>query len=257
MEESKETNVSLKLLIDTESHRVLFAEADKNFIDFLFHILALPVGTFIALLTKQGMVGSLGNIYESIENLNITYLQPNLNKETLLKPKVHIPGGGTGVPLLLPNVESSSSSLKFYKCAGSDRPCVIVVGNQSNNCKDYVADDNRAICPSCEKVMSHELNFVPSPRATNAGSSSSEEGYVKGVVSYMVMDDLVVKPMSTISSITLLNSFNVKDLGALEEKVIHLGIDEGVKLLKASLRSKNVLTDVFLPMLKVEIESVL
>ncbi|KAF3950795.1 hypothetical protein CMV_023493 [Castanea mollissima] len=211
---------------NTESHRVLFAEADKNFIDFLFHILALPVGTFIALLTKQGMVGSLGNIYESIENLNITYLQPNLNKETLLKPKVHIPGGG---------------------------PFIV----DGNDCKDYVADDNRAICPSCEKVMSHKLNFVPSPRATNAGSSSSEGGYVKGVVTYMVMDDLVVKPMSTISSITLLNSFNVKDLGALEEKVIHLGIDEGVKLLKASLRSKNVLTDVFLPMLKVEIESVL
>nr|XP_023913540.1 uncharacterized protein LOC112025105 [Quercus suber] len=105
--------------------------------------------------------------------------------------------------------------------------------------------------------MNHELDFVHSPSATNEGSSFSEGGYVKGVVTYMVMDDLVVKPMSTISSITLLNRFNVKDVGALEEKVIHLGIDEGVKLLKASLQSKNVLTDVFLPMLKVEIESVM
>ena len=59
----EETNVSLKLLIDTESKRVLFAEAGKDFIDFLFHILALPVGTFIPLLKKQGMVGSLGSIY--------------------------------------------------------------------------------------------------------------------------------------------------------------------------------------------------
>ncbi|XP_030931604.1 uncharacterized protein LOC115957494 [Quercus lobata] len=259
----EEANVSLKLLIDTESQRVLFAEADKNFIDFLFHILALPVGTFIALLTKQGMVGSLGNIYESIENLNITYLQPNLNKETLLKPKVHISGGGTGVPLLLPNVESSSStSLKFYKCAGNNRSVISspfggVQTVRGGDCINYVANDNRAICPSCKNVMNHELNFVHSPSATNAGSSSSEGGYVKGVVTYMVMDDLVVKPMSTISSITLLNRFNVKDVGALEEKVVHLGIDEGVKLLKASLQSKNVLTDVFLPMLKVEIESVM
>ena len=183
----EETNVSLKLLIDTESQRVLFAEADKNFIDFLFHILALPVGTFIELLTKQGMVGSLGNIYESIENLNITYLQPNLNKETLLKPKVHISGAGTGVPLLLPNVESSSStSLKFYKCAGSNRfrhDGGIIIGSNCNNC-NYVANDNRAICPSCNNVMNHELNFVHSPSATNAGSSSSEGGYVKGVVTY-------------------------------------------------------------------------
>jgi hypothetical protein len=72
----EETNVSLKLLIDTESQRVLFAEAGKEFIDFLFHILALPVGTFIPLLKNQGTVGSFGNIYESIENLSITYLQP-------------------------------------------------------------------------------------------------------------------------------------------------------------------------------------
>nr|XP_023907210.1 uncharacterized protein LOC112018912 [Quercus suber]POF17441.1 hypothetical protein CFP56_67128 [Quercus suber] len=248
MEESQETNVSLKLLIDTESHRVLFAEADKNFIDFLFHILALPVGTFIALLTKQGMVGSLGNIYESIENLSITYIQPNLNKETLLKPKVHISGGGIGVPLLLPNVESSStSSKKWYRCSRT----------YNSSCYSYVTHDDRAICPSCKNVMNNELNFVHPPSATNAGSSSSEGGYVKGVVTYMVMDDLVVKPMSTISSLTLLNRFNVKDVGALEEKVVRLGIDEGVKLLKTSLRSKNVLTDVFLPMLKVEIESVM
>ena len=46
------------------------------------------------------------------------------------------------------------------------------------------------------------------------------------VVTYMVMDDLVVKPMSTISCVTLLNRFNVKDVGVLEEKVVDLGIDE-------------------------------
>ncbi|XP_065631891.1 uncharacterized protein LOC112018909 isoform X2 [Quercus suber] len=68
----------------------------------------------------------------------------------------------------------------------------------------------------------------------------------------MVMDDLVVKPMSSISCVTLLNRFNVKDVGVLEEKVVDLGIDDGVKLLKASLQSKTVLTDVLLPLLKPE-----
>ncbi|KAK7825875.1 hypothetical protein CFP56_032696 [Quercus suber] len=66
-----ETNVNLKLLINTESHGVLLAEAGKDFIDFLIHIVALPVGTFILLLKKQGMVGSLGSIYESIENMSM------------------------------------------------------------------------------------------------------------------------------------------------------------------------------------------
>ena len=50
---------------------------------------------------------------------------------------------------------------------------------------------------------------------------------MKGLVSYMVMDDLEVKPMSIISiTITLLNTFNIKKIGALEEKVVCLGMDE-------------------------------
>ena len=45
---------------------------------------------------------------------------------------------------------------------------------------------------------------------------NDESGYVKGVVTYVVMDDLVVKPMSTTS----------KEISALEERVVHLGMDE-------------------------------
>ena len=55
---------------------------------------------------------------------------------------------------------------------------------------------------------------------------NDEGGYVKGVVTYVVMDDLVVKPMSTTSNITLLQKFNVKEISALEERVVHLGMDE-------------------------------
>lgn len=73
--------------------------------------------------------------------------------------------------------------------------------------------------------MSRELNFVDPPSSINPGSSR-EGGYVKGVVTYMVMDNLVVNPMSTISGITLLNNFNVKEVGNLEEKVVDLGMDE-------------------------------
>ncbi|KAM3698142.1 hypothetical protein ACB098_06G166600 [Castanea mollissima] len=179
------TKVSLKLLIDSKSQRVLFAEAGKEFVDFLITILALPVGTVIRLLKKQGM--------------------------TLLKPKLYISGGGV-VPLQLPNIESSTSR-KFYRC---------VQGHA------YVSDDRTTTCPSCTSssmTMTSELTYVDLRSGNNSGSSSVG-GYVKGVVTYMVMDDLVVKPMSTISSITLLNNFNVKDVGALEEKVVDLGMEE-------------------------------
>lgn len=58
------------------------------------------------------------------------------------------------------------------------------------------------------------------------GKSSEGRGFVRGVVTYMVMDDLEVMPMSTISSIALLTKFNVRDVGALEEKVVKVGVEE-------------------------------
>ncbi|CAK9181205.1 unnamed protein product [Ilex paraguariensis] len=48
------------------------------------------------------------------------------------------------------------------------------------------------------------------------------EGFVKGLVTYMVVDGLVVQLMSTISCINVLNKFNVKEVGAL----VDLGMDK-------------------------------
>ncbi|KAI3748688.1 hypothetical protein L6452_11947 [Arctium lappa] len=225
---SASSKVSLKLLIHKKTKKVLFAEANKQFVDFLFHILSLPVGTVIRLLKKNSMVGSLGNVYDSIENLNESYMQPNQSKDSILNPK--IANNGAHVPLIsLPDDDDVSMVRKYYKCYYHS----------------YVANDLAAVCPECKACMNTELSYV-------AGAVAVEEtaeggGFVKGgVVTYMIMDDLVVKPMSTISSITLLNKFKVKEIGCLEEKVVSLEMKEGLKLLKASLQSKNVLTSVFL-----------
>ncbi|KAL1079895.1 hypothetical protein V6Z11_D10G251000 [Gossypium hirsutum] len=223
-----ENTVSLKLLVESTSQRVLFAEAGKDFVDFLFNILSFPVGTVIWLLKKQEMVA---------------------NKDTLLKPIASI--NAANVPPLLPTTESSKS-IEIYMCDQS-------YYNQS--CGLYVSYDSKSICPSCNGVMK-EIATVVNPEKKDSpiytslqldnlvgiqlNSSTIEGGYVKGVITYMIMDDLVVRPMSAISCITLLNRFNIKDVGVLEEKTTDIGVNEGVKLLKASLQSKTVLTDVFI-----------
>ncbi|KAL3717838.1 hypothetical protein ACJRO7_003046 [Eucalyptus globulus] len=158
---------------------VLFAEAGKDFVDFLFHCLALPVGTVISFLTNVGATGSLVSLYKSIENLNDIYLKPN-QKEALCS-----------------NTSTSS-------------------------CNYYVTDAPSAKCPYCGCSMSTKLSWF-------------KGGYMKGVVTYMVMDDLVVKPMSTISCITLINKFNVWEIGDLEEKVTDFGMDECYNLRKVHL----------------------
>ncbi|XP_075670309.1 uncharacterized protein LOC142640102 [Castanea sativa] len=196
------SKVSLKLMIDTkESCRVVYAEAGKDFVDFLLNIVTLPIGTFIPLLNRE-MVSSLGNIYDSFANLSTTYLRPNVNKDFLLSPKAYFSSGTAGFPLQLPNVESSR---KLYKC------CLNV-------------SERKALC-GCGYSMSQESKYTGTPSANDPYSSNVGD-YVKGKVTYLVMDDLVVKPLSTTSLATLLNKFNVKDIGALQEKVVDLGVDE-------------------------------
>ncbi|CAN1284278.1 hypothetical protein LINPERPRIM_LOCUS18571 [Linum perenne] len=161
------SKVTLKLLIDKRTNRVVYGEAGKDFVDFLFTILSLPLGTATKLLSKENkMVGTLGNLYRSIEELSDTYIQPRQRKDRVLNPSV------------------------LY-------------------------------CPE-------------------------EGGFVKGAVPYMVMDNLEVKPMLTMSIMALFNKMNIKEVGSIEEKVIELGMAEGLSLLKASLQTESVLTTVFL-----------
>ncbi|CAN0897998.1 hypothetical protein LINGRAHAP2_LOCUS19451 [Linum grandiflorum] len=231
------SKVTLKLLIDWKNKRVLFAEAGKEFVDFLFTLLSLPLGTVIKLLSKTQMVGCLGNLYKSIEELSDTFIQPSQSKDSVLNPKIL--SSTTDANLLLTGCDNSGTSAtrKFYACSYSSQ-------------HRSVADNPQAICPNCNRRMSTEVSFVETAAnaGDNGGGNQNNEGggFVKGVVTYMVMDDLEVKPMSTISSITLLHKFNIQQVGALEEKVITVGMDEGLKLLKASLQSKTVLTIVFL-----------
>ncbi|KAL5734791.1 hypothetical protein ACOSP7_032652 [Xanthoceras sorbifolium] len=230
-EAASSSSVKLKLLIDTKAQKVLFAEASKDFVDFLIYLLSLPVGTVIRLLKDSSLVGSLCKLYESIENLHETYIQQNQNKDSLLNPRAPI--CDTEIPLLLVSDYELDTTRKLYTC---------------DSHRKYVADLPNLDCPSCTRKMGLEMSYVAPPTANNGGSGGGmvERGFVKGVVTYMVMDDLEVKPMSTISSITLLNKFNVKDVGALDEKDVEFGLDEVLKLLKASMECKTVLTSVFL-----------
>ncbi|XP_021866975.2 uncharacterized protein [Spinacia oleracea] len=244
------SKVSLKLLIDTKANRVLFAEANKEFVDFLFHIMSLPVGTIVKLLGVKGMVGGLGLLYESIGSLGNDYLQDNLDRDSVLNPKT-----AASVPFLSLNDAPPSDSKKYYyRCCstnGVGRHCRndYYAGYNHNlnkkECHDYVTDNPEATCPGCNSKMSTQVTYVaPESSSETVVWSSKTDGYVKGVVTYMVMDNLEVKPMSTISSITFLNKFNIIDIASVAEKEIQLNLHEGVAILKAALETQAVLTTI-------------
>ncbi|PPR84204.1 hypothetical protein GOBAR_AA36511 [Gossypium barbadense] len=158
---------------------------EKILLIFSFNILLLPVGTVIRLLTQEGIVGCLGNLYKSIEKLGVAYILSTTNK---------------------------------------DLPMVVW-----------------SICPSCFGAMNFPETLVnPQNKVSISSSAANEGGYVKGVITYIIMDDLAVTPMSTISSIAMLSKFNVKQVDALEEKMVDVGINERLGLL-ATVQCYNLL----------------
>ncbi|CAN1269328.1 hypothetical protein LINPERPRIM_LOCUS13546 [Linum perenne] len=161
------SKVTLKLLIDNKKNKVLFAEAGKEFIDFLFTLLLFPLGTMIKLLSKKKMVGCLGNLYQSIEDLSDTFIESNSNKDTVLNPKAPFCMTADS-PLLLTDSDGGSSSTSatrtFYMC-----PTYYL----------NVADDQNAVCPQCANRMIVVVPYVAPPAVKK---SDQKCGFVKGVV---------------------------------------------------------------------------
>jgi hypothetical protein len=192
--------ISLKLLVDKSSNKVLFAEAGKEFVDFLFGLIHIPIGSIMGLLWSHGIAGpgSLSSVYESIQNLDPTCLHQT--KEELLMPEAAFPSNTHPPPLLLNFVPPKQQ-------AGVDDE------------KQYFSSETR--------FGSHAVDLESLIHSSVLKKSADEAmvtGYVKGVATFMVMDDLMVKPMSTITSITLLNTFNVKDVSLLQEKTLNIDI---------------------------------
>ncbi|KQK02225.2 hypothetical protein BRADI_2g00052v3, partial [Brachypodium distachyon] len=206
------TPITLKLLVDTKAKRVLFAEAGKDAVDFLLALLTLPVGTVAKLLPDSGVA----NIYASAESLDPAYVQSAAVHGALLR---------TNMPLLLRPCSYTTAPPRRQRL-GTVRPII-------------------SWPPLLRTARSRTT--APVTAAALAPAAAAAAGSCGGAVTYTVMDDLTVAPMSNISCMALISKLNGEDKGlVVEEKSVQIGYQEGVEILKASLRSKTVLTDVFL-----------
>ena len=59
-----------------------------------------------------------------------------------------------------------------------------------------------------------------------ADAVADSTGFVQGVITCILMDDLMATLVSMISSITLLNKFNIKGVNSLEKHTVNLGREE-------------------------------
>jgi hypothetical protein len=207
--------MSMNLLVDTKSNRVLYAEAGKDVVDFLFLLLTLPLGRADRLLrTVDGSVGSIGNLYASVEGLEAKYICLANAKDALLTP-AGLCESGKLVELL--NAMAPAVTTQIFWCSSnlSSYP----------SCRNYVTMASGTPCGYCGAKMTTPLNLV-GPIGGGVTPAVAAAGFVQQIVTYTVMDDLKVSHTPTISGITLLNTFGITDIRSLQEKTVQLGYAE-------------------------------
>ncbi|KAF7067068.1 hypothetical protein CFC21_072987 [Triticum aestivum] len=259
----------MKLLVDRRSRRVLYAEARKDAVDFLIGLLRVPAGLAARVIAKHAAgagdgagdvhadeahaaPGSLGTLYAGAKALGDEFFVAAApDRDAILCPAIP----SAALALLLAGEPAAAAApapappKRYFRCAGP-------YGTSCRGNPTCVTDVAGLPCPVCRQPMTVEMRWSPgdahgklaqaaAQEAAAAAASAGAGGYVKEVVSYLVMDDLTVEPMSTISAIMLLKKFKVADCSALEELTVDLGHKEAVLLLKAALESKTALTDVF------------
>ncbi|KAI7999171.1 hypothetical protein LOK49_LG10G02104 [Camellia lanceoleosa] len=228
---SKQTaEVSVRILIDEEKKRVVCAEAGNDFLDILFSFLTLPMGTIVRLVRKQqsSQIGCMNSLYRSVENLSTSYLPTEACKDMLLHPRTPCETICSGLKVNIADTKPT----KYFIC--SDMACC---HNGYRLLSDYVNTKCK-----CGKLMNREL-YV-----SGAGSSgnATDEVFVKRLT-YIVSDNLQVMVSTPGALVELLGNVGIKDAKSLEEKVVKVGSEEILELLKHTLLSESPLTDVFLP----------
>ncbi|KAK7395222.1 hypothetical protein VNO78_15770 [Psophocarpus tetragonolobus] len=219
-----EEQVSLKLLVNKKTNKVILAEAGKDFVDVLFSFLTMPLGTIARLVQKSDLgpvgVGCLGSLYGSVTNLH-ECLRTVTCKEMLLQPGNSSEEYCRSVKLNIDDTESS----KHFLC--TNFPV----------CSHYLLSTFKNERCDCGNHLAH-LVSVKSDKVYN--------GFVNDVATFIVTDDLVVIPNAMDTSFGVLKKVGVKSLSSVQEMTVNVTKKKVLDLLKYSLLSKSTLTDLFL-----------
>jgi len=86
------TQISLRILIDEEKNKVLFAQGGKDFMDIMLSFLTFPLATIAKLVNTPSNIekvsfGSISTLYESVANLEEQQFWTPVCKKMLLQPK--------------------------------------------------------------------------------------------------------------------------------------------------------------------------
>nr|XP_043629776.1 uncharacterized protein LOC122601065 [Erigeron canadensis] len=214
--------LKLKVTLQKSAFKFLFAEADSNFVEFLFGFLEIPLGRMIGkLMDGASPFESLNNLYASISSMSVgEYVKSSYLKSMLLESD-----------LVMKHL-SVNQIFPLYVSSASKSYCHSYLKNET-----YCAYRTEHVM---RKVLKDEMFtsiILKDPRV--------EGCYLNKSAKFMLTDDLVISLSSAMSSIAMLGKLKVP-LNDVEEHTVTIGVEEGLKLLEASFKSSSTLTDALL-----------
>ncbi|KAM7478805.1 hypothetical protein LguiA_027018 [Lonicera macranthoides] len=175
MENKALESLSLRIVVEKEKNKLLFVESNKDFIDILFSFMVLPFATISRLTRKCSLRGEIGcpkNLYESIENLDVEFVESEKYKSIMLYPR-------SAADIYCRNLKQNlteSTGDTYYACPSSD--CNFEGYYQTCSCR-------------CWNVLTSKLDIAVANFLTKKG-----RGFVNSTVRFMISDNFEVKPMS-------------------------------------------------------------
>ncbi|KAA8549351.1 hypothetical protein F0562_001035 [Nyssa sinensis] len=230
MAEINSKGISLKALVDKGNNRIIFAESNADFVDVLFSLLTMPMGTVIRLTRNQpptGEIGCMNNLYQSVENLEVQCLHTEACKTILLHPRNDAETHCRSLKLIIDDGEP----IKYFVCSSYN----------FSACK-FLSHYRTALC-RCGRLMSTEalLEVKESKNLIPDGGV-----FAKEQAQFIVSEKLDVLPLSTAACLSSFSKLGVMDGSTIVERTFNVGVDEVLNLLKCSLLSPAALTETLL-----------
>ncbi|CAA7061801.1 unnamed protein product [Microthlaspi erraticum] len=225
---SGEPKLTLRLVVDEEKNKVVLAEADRDFVDVLFSLVTLPMGTIVRLLenhrkSESVTIGCFGNLYKSVVDMGVDDFETEACKQMLVRP-------GSLRDVQCKRLKLSinpTDDVKYFECS-SLTSCKMLSDFSTSQCR-------------CGKLMKEEVKL-----REKVEDKIQNGVFVRGRSSFIITDDLIVAIRSTDLILKKLKSAGCGDLSKVGERLIDIGFEEVMTLLQCIFSSNAPLTDALL-----------
>ncbi|RHN58896.1 hypothetical protein MtrunA17_Chr4g0007341 [Medicago truncatula] len=191
----KRNKMDIKVLQSRSKKKLVSAEADGDFIDFILGFLTIPLGSILKILIPNNFPRCVGNLYKSVKNLNP------------MSELLH--------PCIAPHYGCPNQPLNIFPLKFPDHYYYGIHHNDDD-------DDYNTI----EEVISNShVSIVNRRSVTELDPREGAVGFVKRAAFYVLGDDLEVKPLAANSFLSYLKELSLP-LDDLEVAVITVGEEE-------------------------------